>query len=114
MVYDGTSVAKDFLDVRYENLIAEPDQTIRQICKFLDEEFEPGMLDFGSRLYLVPQRELHIHTKLAKPILKNVGLWRSKLSPMECFLMEAPLHRDLTNSSTRFASMVGSGNPCSM
>ena len=95
--YQPTRLAEDFLDVRYETLIVEPEQTIRRICAFLAEEFEPDMLDFQSRRYLVPQRGLlSIHTNLDKPILKDrVGVWRSKLSLIECFLMEAPLHRDL-------------------
>ena len=113
--YQRTPLAKDFLDVRYENLVTEPEQTIRRICEFLDEEFEAAMLDFQSRTYLVPQRELGIHTKLDKPILKDaIGMWRTKLSPVECFLMEAPLHRDLVNSTIRFASKEDFGRPCSM
>ena len=94
--YQRTALAKDFLDIRYENLVSAPEQTIRRVCAFLDEEFEVGMLDFQSRTYLVPQRGLRIHTKLDKPILKDaIGIWRTKLSSIECFFMEAPLHRDL-------------------
>jgi len=32
--------------VRYEDLIREPENTTRQICAFISEEFEPAMLEF--------------------------------------------------------------------
>jgi len=34
--------------VRYENLVQEPEEHARKICKFLDIEFEPGMVDYGT------------------------------------------------------------------
>ena len=34
--------------VQYENLVQEPEANARQICEFLDIEFEPGMVDYGS------------------------------------------------------------------
>ena len=34
--------------VQYENLVQEPEENARQICAFLDIEFDPGMVDYGS------------------------------------------------------------------
>lgn len=34
--------------VHYENLVQEPEQNARQLCEFLDIEFDPGMVDYGS------------------------------------------------------------------
>lgn len=37
------------LTVRYEELTAEPERVVRQVCAHLDVAFEPGMLDYGGR-----------------------------------------------------------------
>ena len=36
------------LTVRYEDLVAEPEQELRRICDFVGEAYEPGMLDDRS------------------------------------------------------------------
>ncbi|GAA3160736.1 hypothetical protein GCM10020001_101200 [Nonomuraea salmonea] len=35
------------LSVRYEELTAQPEQVTKEICAYLDVEWEPGMLDYG-------------------------------------------------------------------
>ncbi|GIH39544.1 sulfotransferase family protein [Microbispora corallina] len=37
------------LTVRYEDLTAEPEKTVRSICDFLGVAFEPGMLRYGDQ-----------------------------------------------------------------
>lgn len=34
--------------VRYEEIVAEPEATIARVCEFLDVDFEPAMLDYGT------------------------------------------------------------------
>lgn len=41
--------AERFRVVRYEDLVSEPENTLRSICEFLGESFEPQMLDFHER-----------------------------------------------------------------
>ena len=36
------------LEVRYENLVTSPESTVRSLCKFLDIEFDSGMLDYSD------------------------------------------------------------------
>ena len=96
--YRKSSLAAEILEVRYEELIAEPERVLRAICAFLGEQFEPAMLAFHSRLDLVPERERDIHTKLDLPIRSDLaGVWRRKLSAFECFVIEASLRRDLAS-----------------
>ena len=49
--YRRASFARDFMDIRYEDLVTEPETITKRVCSFLDEEFEPGMLDFTTRIY---------------------------------------------------------------
>jgi Sulfotransferase family len=38
--------AERFANVSYEELTAQPEQTMRRLCAFLDAEYQPGMLEF--------------------------------------------------------------------
>lgn len=94
--YLRSAYARQILQVKYEDLVANPEAIVRQVCAFLDERFEPQMLDWGHLTALVPAREMHIHGRLAEPISsESIAVWRRKLTAPECFAMEACLHRDL-------------------
>jgi hypothetical protein len=97
LAYRDTPLASQILEVRYEDLVREPERTVRGICAFLGEAFEPEMLRWRERPGAgTPERERHIHGKLTQPILADAAsVWRRKLSAVECFLIEASLHRDL-------------------
>lgn len=49
-----TLPAERRLEVRYENLVTAPEQTLRRICDFLGLTFEPGMLDLAGTTYDAP------------------------------------------------------------
>ncbi|MFC4117595.1 sulfotransferase family protein [Nonomuraea zeae] len=51
------------LTVRYEELSAEPERVTREICEFLDLEWEPQMLSYGKQAVLE----------------KGLGDWRDKI-----------------------------------
>jgi hypothetical protein len=88
--------SSQILEVKYEDLVADPSATVQRICAFLNEQFEPAMLDWTPLLDMVPECERHIHPKLSRPITGDrVGVWRTRLSAFECFAMEACLWRDL-------------------
>jgi hypothetical protein len=88
--------SQQILEVRYEDLVTDLERTVRQICNFLGEEFEPAMLNWDGLRDLVPERERHIHGKLGQPLSRDaIAVWRRKLSAMECFAVEACLWRDL-------------------
>jgi hypothetical protein len=66
--------------VRYENLVQEPEENSRNLCAFLDLEYEPGMVDYGS----APQargessRGLGDPTNVARetrPTTKSLSKW---------------------------------------
>lgn len=87
---------RNILDVKYEDLVREPEATMRRICAFLGETFEPAMIEADRLVDRVPARERKIHSKLDRKLSEDaVGAWRTKLSAFECFVMEACLRRDL-------------------
>ena len=38
-----------YTEVRYEDLVAEPEETLRRICADLDLDFDPAMLELPPR-----------------------------------------------------------------
>jgi hypothetical protein len=84
------------LEVRYEDLVRQPTEVAQHICAFLGETFEPAMLDWQGRTALVAPRDLHLHARLRQPLSDDaVAVWRHRLSAVECFAVEACLHRGL-------------------
>lgn len=97
IAYRATPYAAQILEVRYEDLVRDVAATVRRICDFLGEAFEPQMLDWRDTIApMIPERGRGIHQKLEKPISADaIGVWQRRLSPLECFLLESSLHRDL-------------------
>ncbi|MGP4110411.1 sulfotransferase family protein [Streptomyces sp. 4N509B] len=55
------------LTVRYEDLTADPEATVRRVCDFLDVPWEPGMISYGR----------HDHGN--GTFTKGMGDWRDKI-----------------------------------
>ena len=88
------------LTVRYEDLVSATEATVREICEFLGEQFEPRMLAWeGHVTRLVPSREMLIHGKLGRrPGLADVERWRREMTTGEVFVAEAFMGRHLARA----------------
>ena len=78
-----------FLQVRYEDLLAAPEQELRRICGFLGEEFIPEML-----AYYRQHKTLHCDQRnainLRLPVISdNAGKWRSQMTGRELRIFES-------------------------
>jgi hypothetical protein len=94
--YLTSPYAGQVLEARYESLVSKLEETVREVCAFLDEEFEPAMLDWQQKTALIPARERHIHRKLVRGASSAyIAVWRDRLSALECFAIEACLYQDL-------------------
>ncbi len=65
------------LRVAYEDLVAEPEERLRRICRFLQLDFEPGMLDFSSRVHHTPEGNDMRH---GSPKIRADDGWRTGMS----------------------------------
>ena len=70
-------------ELRYEDLVTNPEAVLRPLCVFLSLEFEPSMLAYHSRVSdAVPDEKRHIWPLIDKPPqADNVERWRTRLSP---------------------------------
>jgi hypothetical protein len=75
-------------ELRYEELIADPEATLRRLTKRLGTPYEEGMLEFGDAARsLVSGEELPWKRETLGPVLtENSGKWIHELAPWEAAL----------------------------
>ena len=71
-------------NLKYEDLCEEPEKFSREICDFLNNEFQDKMLDFHktatSTEKLLQEKSRNIHKNLKNPInTSRIGLWKKRL-----------------------------------
>jgi hypothetical protein len=73
-------------ELRYEDLVEEPETRLREVCAFLELEYEPGMLEYHRR----EDPSLYAdHPRLAEPPVRETRSWRRELAPADVELFEA-------------------------
>jgi hypothetical protein len=78
-----------YIELRYEDLVVEPDAQLRHICGFLGEDFDPAMLHFQN----IARAQIPagtFHDAVRNPLnMEGVGRWRREMSPGELRIFEA-------------------------
>jgi hypothetical protein len=87
---DGRSLGPSrYLEVRYEDLVAETERTVRSICTFVELPFEPEMLRYHERAESVwVGVNAAAHRNLERPPTRGLRDWRSEMTRREVALFE--------------------------
>jgi hypothetical protein len=83
-----------YLEIYYEDLISAPEQTVKTVCSFLGEDYDPAMLDFHltSSSSMSGNASSFYNQKAKSPISKDsIDSWKEKLSPADQFLINQVL-----------------------
>jgi hypothetical protein len=77
--------ARRYHEVRYERLVADPEEPVAELCRFLDLDYEPEMLQFFERRDNVPAkvRANPRHARLAEPLSSGARSWRTDMQPAD-------------------------------
>lgn len=75
--------------VTYEELVGNPERTVRDLCRFLDLDFSPDMLEVDAHNSSSAGAGSGIFTS-------SVGRWRSELEPEEIYLAQRIAGPDLS------------------
>jgi hypothetical protein len=75
-----------YQELRYEDLVADPVERLREVCAFLGLDFELAMLDYHRD---VARERLLDHPKLAEPPGAGRSRSREQLSPAQAERFEA-------------------------
>lgn len=77
--------------LKYEDLVAEPEQTVQALCTFIGEDFEPQMLNFhqDAEQYMKPRAVKKFNQAATQPIQKSkIDAWQQNLSPDDIAIIE--------------------------
>jgi hypothetical protein len=78
-----------YLQLRYEDLLANPEQELRRVCEFLGEAFDPDMLVYYKTPKTCPYERRNAHN-LAQPVMStNIEKWRTDMTHRELRVFEA-------------------------
>ncbi len=71
-----------YAEVRYEDLVAQPETELRRVCAFLEVAWQPAMLQYHRDVKRsVPDSKRHIWPMLDQPPRKdNAGRWKKELT----------------------------------
>jgi hypothetical protein len=78
-----------FLQVRYEDIVTEPERELRRICNFLGEEFSPAMLAFYREDTDYPTDPRNEANLRRPPLADNIGKWRTRMTGRDLRIYEA-------------------------
>ena len=76
--------------IRFEDLVSSPTETLKRVCDFIGEAFEPAMLDTSGTGSEINTRNVPWKSKVSQAVdASRVAAWKNELSPDENQLAEA-------------------------
>jgi hypothetical protein len=70
-----------FLEIRYEDLVSKPEETLQQVSSFVGIEFRQQMLDYWKLPTTVEHKYMDHHRNLSKPVFtSSIGQWKQRLT----------------------------------
>lgn len=89
----------DWFDVKYEELVRNPEQILRELCDFLEEDYAPEMLDFYQGGIAAKRGKTKDNAPLGHAISdKYVGIYKRLLSVQEQEIFAAVAGNELEES----------------
>lgn len=84
--FGAGAAAGRYRELRYEDLVAEPEARLRELCGFLGLAYDPAMLAYHER---VDRGAMPDHPVLAEPPRQGLRRWREQMSAADAELFEA-------------------------
>ncbi|HEY2311843.1 MAG TPA: sulfotransferase [Gaiellaceae bacterium] len=81
----GAHVGGRYLELRYEDLVTEPERELRRVCEHASLTWEPAMLDHAGTPEVA---SLPGHQSLAEPPTPGLRDWRSQMSRDDALAFE--------------------------
>jgi hypothetical protein len=79
-----------YIEIRYEDLVEDAAGTIKELCRFVDVEFDPGMLDHTERARdATLPRASKYNPNVTQPPSKKAHSWKDSMAPRDVEAFEA-------------------------
>ena len=84
-----TTEPKSIFELKYEDLVRDPERQVQELCNFLNEPYTEALLRYYDTETTYPTDSRN-EQNLKKPIMRdNTGKWRTMLSTTEIGIFEA-------------------------
>jgi len=87
-LHDAAAVGSAYSEVRYEALVADPEQTLRELCDFLELPYDPAMLNYHAEREKRPD-DPAVGSSAQLPPTQGLRDWRTQMSVHDAELVEA-------------------------
>jgi Sulfotransferase family len=81
----GRRAGDRYLELRYEDLVAEPERELRRVCEHASLPWEPGMLEYAGTSEVAQMPE---HRNLAQPPTPGLRDWRNQMERGDALAFE--------------------------
>ena len=81
----GRRVGPRYLEIRYEDLVADVEGALRRICAFAQLGYEPAMADYAGKVDLSAKPH---QQSLERPPTTGLRDWRTQMSPVDVAAFE--------------------------
>lgn len=96
----------DFLALRYEDLVRNPEANLLKICGFLEVSWDKEMLNFHQRNEAGFSPEQVHHKNTQKPLfLDSIDSWRAQLSQVDIGLIDWYLKEGMKRQGYQFSGL---------
>jgi hypothetical protein len=91
----GRRLGSSYLEVRFENLVARPRETLAEVGRFIEQDLDyDQILSAGMRRLKVPNTSFE--AELSQPGFNPVGRWKKACGPEQLAMMESLIGKALT------------------
>lgn len=87
----GALPVGQYHEVKYEDLVLDTERVLREVCEFLQEEFDPEMLSFHEAAgdHIPGRAASHLSKAFRPPRESDVQRWREEMAFRHLVLVEA-------------------------
>lgn len=111
-IYNGIKAKKSlpidqYFELRYEDLIENPEFWVKKVCEFLNEDYTPAMLEFQKISEVaVPDYKMRWHYATREKISsQSIGRWKKDLKAWEINLFEIIAGKELSTCGYNLSSI---------
>ena len=108
----GRSLFNSYIEVKYEDLVLNPEKELNILCDQIGISFENNMLDFFKNSDKVVQgKEIEWKKNIFKPVMtENIEKWKTNLKKGDIELIEFVLQREMSDLGYKKTNQGGSFN----
>jgi len=99
-----------YCELRYEDLLRQPEAELRRLCGFVGLDYSPDLLRFHEQPYAADLANSRSHQKLGQPLdPSNTGKWRQEMNPGEIAPFEHIARAELAAAGYPLATSPAAG-----